>query len=227
MAKDKDKAKEPETKKLVIKPPNIQTVTFELVGTSPLVQCAFGEKARKEMAEAQRQGSQQRKKERGKKAPKDFRALYLEALHVSTEGWFGHPASAFRQALVSACRTGGVTMSLAKLAVTIEADGIDRVSGMPLVRIEGEPEYFESAVRLKKVNTFDIRARPMFREWSCNLTVRYDADVFEMADVANLLLRAGLQCGIGEGRNDSKDSCGVGWGSFEFKAEAQAQKESA
>ena len=215
---------EPEHPQLVIQAPNIQSSTFELVGTAPLVQCAFGEKQRNSMRDAQAVGSQQRKKEKGKKAPKDFRECYMEAMHVSTEGWYGHPASAFRQAMVSACRTGGMAMTLAKLAIVIKADGIDRASGMPLVRINGEPEYFESAVRLKKASVFDIRARPMFREWSCNLTVLFDADVFTVDDIANLILRAGLQVGIGEGRNDSKDSCGVGWGSFEFKQEAKAQK---
>jgi len=32
----------------------------------------------------------------------------------------------------------------------------------------------------------------------------------------NLLHRAGLQVGIMEGRPDSKDSCGCGWGTFKI-----------
>jgi len=50
--------------------------------------------------------------------------------------------------------------------------------------------------------------------WRADVRVTFDADMFEPIDVANLLMRAGLQVGVGEGRNDSKKSCGMGWGSF-------------
>ena len=33
-------------------------------------------------------------------------------------------------------------------------------------------------------------------------------------DVTNLLMRVGQQVGIGEGRPDSKNSAGMGWGTF-------------
>ena len=211
--------------RLKITPPNMKRAAFSIVGTAPLVQCAFGRKAAEAMAADQAKGSQQKKKDR-KKPPKDFMGAYREALHVSTEKWHGHPAAAFRIAMVSACRLTGIAMTLAKLSVFIDGDGIDAASGMPLVRIHGEPRYFEAPVRLKKSNTLDIRARPMFEKWRMDLTVRYDADMFTVDDIANLLLRVGLQVGIGEGRADSKDSCGTGWGFFEF-AETQEAKESA
>jgi hypothetical protein len=50
--------------------------------------------------------------------------------------------------------------------------------------------------------------------------VRFDADQFTLRDIANLLLRAGMQVGVGEGRPDSKKSCGMGWGTFEIKEQA-------
>ena len=34
-------------------------------------------------------------------------------------------------------------------------------------------------------------------------------------DVANLIMRAGMQAGIGEGRPFSKESAGIGYGLFE------------
>jgi hypothetical protein len=55
----------------------------------------------------------------------------------------------------------------------------------------------------------------MFESWQAKVRVRFDADLFTPADVANLMLRAGLQVGIGEGRADSPNSCGMGWGHFE------------
>jgi len=35
--------------------------------------------------------------------------------------------------------------------------------------------------------------------------------------LTNLLARAGLQVGIGEGRPDSKNSAGMGWGLFQIE----------
>jgi hypothetical protein len=51
--------------------------------------------------------------------------------------------------------------------------------------------------------------------WECILTVRYDADMFSATDVVNLVARVGCQCGIGEGRPNSKDSTGCDWGLFD------------
>jgi hypothetical protein len=47
------------------------------------------------------------------------------------------------------------------------------------------------------------------------LNMRWDADQFSADDIINLLMRVGLQVGIGEGRYDSKKSAGLGWGGFE------------
>jgi hypothetical protein len=56
----------------------------------------------------------------------------------------------------------------------------------------------------------------MWREWGLTLKVKFDADQFSATDVTNLLLRAGLQVGVGEGRPDSRESAGLGWGTFEI-----------
>jgi hypothetical protein len=41
-------------------------------------------------------------------------------------------------------------------------------------------------------------------------------DQFTPEDVANLMARVGMQVGIGEGRPDSKNSAGMGWGLFKI-----------
>lgn len=220
---DEKKAK-PE--RLAIPYPNMKMAEFHLVGTSPYVQHAFSEKARKELVRTQELGSEQAKKTKRKKDPKDFHQQYLDAMHKSTEGWYGMPAPGFRNAMISACRTVGFTMTQAKLCLFVEADGLDADDGTGLVRIiKGEPEYHEAAVRLA-TGVVDVRARPMWREWEAILRVKYDADQFTAQDVANLVLRVGIQVGIGEGRHDSKKSAGMGWGQFTFK-EATGEQASA
>jgi len=192
--------------------PKLRTATIPIVGISPYVQHAFSEKQRKLMEENQRAGQQSR----GKKVrqPKDFDAVYEAAKHISKEGWLGIPAPAFRNAMISACRLVGIVMTRAKLSVFVEADGVDKNDGTPLVRIVGEPHIHQATVR-NETGVADIRWRPMFEEWSAQVRVTWDEEQFSATDVMNLMLRAGLQVGIGEGRPDSPNSNGLGWGRFE------------
>jgi hypothetical protein len=57
----------------------------------------------------------------------------------------------------------------------------------------------------------------MWRELAAVLNIRYDADQFSATDVMNLIARVGMQVGIGEGRPDSKQSAGMGFGTFEVE----------
>lgn len=200
---------------VLITPPNMKHAEFRIRGTAPYVQNAFSEKARQMMREKQEAGSTATKNR--KKEPKDFQAAYEGAMHVSREGWRGIPAPAFRNAMVSACRMVGFKMTHAKLSVFVEADGFDRADGTPLIRItKGEPEYAEHMVR-NETGVADIRPRPMWREgWEATVRVKFDGDQFTLTDVANLLMRVGVQVGVGEGRPDSKKSTGMGWGTFEL-----------
>jgi hypothetical protein len=110
-------------------------------------------------------------------------------------------------------------MTKAKLAVFIEADGIDETEGTPLVKLDaGEPEISLLHVR-NATGVVDLRARGMWRKWAASIRVRFDTDMFSLADVTNLLARVGLQVGIGEGRSDSKQSSGMGWGSFSIEGD--------
>jgi hypothetical protein len=198
---------------ITIKAPRIRTVRLHLAGTAPYVQARFSQKAMAMMAEKMVAGSTAR----GKKArePRDFDNDFEQAKHISTEGWCGIPAGAFRAAAISACRLVGFKMTLAKLSIFILADGIDAVDGVPLVKIEGTPEPMRMHTR-NATGVADLRVRPMWREWGCKLNVRYDAEQFVPDDVVNLFSRVGMQVGIGEGRPDSRASAGLGWGTFEI-----------
>jgi len=203
--------------KVSITPPNIQTAKFKVVGTAPLVQNKFSQRVLEGMAADQAAGPTAKK--RSKREPKDFDRCVLEATHISEEGWAGIPASAFRAGLISTCRLLGFPMTLAKLSVFVKADGYerDRFGVQPLVRItKGKSQRTDFAVR-NATGVADIRPRPMWSEgWEAVVTIRYDADQFTLEDVTNLLARMGEQVGIGAGRPDSKDSAGMGWGTFQL-----------
>ena len=201
-------------KKVEITPPNMQIAAFTIRGDAPYVQNKFSQKARRQIHETQAAGSTSRSK-RGRKA-RDFESDYEGAMHISHEGWYGIPAPAFRKALVSACRTVGFTMTLAKLSVFVIADGYDADDETPLVKItKGDPNYLELPVR-NATGVVDLRARPMWHPgWEAVVHVRFDADQFTAADISSLLMRVGMQVGVGEGRPDSPKSTGMGWGTFE------------
>lgn len=213
----KKRNQEPLQESLTINPPNFKTAEFTIIGTAPYVQQAFSEKARNAIKFKQEKGSTSNKGTA--KEAKDFMECYHNSMHVSKDGWKGIPAGAFRAAMISACRTVGFKMTMAKLSVFVEADGFDKADGTPLVKIsKGEPRYCEHMVRIQQ--TVDVRARAMWDEgWEAKLRVRFDADQFTLSDLSNLLMRVGVQVGVGEGRPDSKSSAGMGWGTFALKGE--------
>lgn len=208
MAKKKKAVEE-----VVIKAPNMQRAQFVIEGTAPLVICAFSQKAREAMKATQEAGHTAKKGKR--REAKDFQQCYEEAKHISQNGWCGFNAAGLRAGLISACRMAGFTMTRAKLSIFIVADGYDSLDMVPLVKItQGEPHYVEHTVRLES-GVCDLRARPMWDPgWRAEPVVEWDADQFTLQDVSNLLCRVGIQVGIGEGRPDSKKSCGMDWGKF-------------
>lgn len=203
-------------KNVAIPAPKFQIATYLLTGDSPYVSNKFSQEAREMMRAKQVAGTQAKKGQ--KREPKDFQKNFEQSMHSFGDGTYGVPASCFRQAMVSACRIVGFKMTLAKLALFVEADGFDADDASPLVRfVTGVPEYFESATR-NETGVADIRARGKWAPgWQILLRVRYDADLFAEQDVTNLLQRVGVQVGIGAGRPDSKTSCGQGWGTFEVE----------
>lgn len=209
-------APEPESKVLTVKAPDLRILEVRIIGDSPYMQHAFTEKAMAQMKAKHEAGSTARgKKERSKR---DFEEDAKAATHRSTEGWVGIPASSFRNAMISACRMVGFQMTKAKLSVFVKQDGLDAVDGQGLVKlIAGKPETPILAVR-NETGVVDLRCRPLWRVWSAVLRIQYDADQFTATDVANLLMRAGAQVGIGEGRPDSKKSAGMGFGLFHVEA---------
>lgn len=212
------KAKDTTNMEIKISAPNIREAKFIIRGTAPLVVHKFSAKAKAMIRQKQEAGSLANK---GKsKSAKDFEEVFQGARHISTEGWDGIPAAAFRAGIISACRLVGFKITLAKLSIFVAADGFDKTEGTPLVRILSpvEPERNESMVRLA-TGVCDISVRPMWRYWGAELRIQYDADQFTADDVRNLLARVGAQVGVCEGRPDSKSSAGCGWGTFELVTE--------
>jgi len=209
------KVKSEVKKTVTISAPKIKTATFEIVGIAPLVIHRFSAKTKNEMKLKMETGKAASSKKN--REAKDTDDIYQESRYISKEGWDGFHAGAIRAALISACRLVGFKMTLAKLSIFVEADGWDaQEPQIPLIRIYGKPQKQEDMARVETGQPY-VTVRAAFYDWSAKVKIRFDADQFTVDDIYNLLYRVGSQVGIGEGRPDSKKSCGMGWGLFDVK----------
>ncbi len=198
-----------------IKPPNFRSALFTIKGLAPLVIHRFSAKVKKQMKEKMETGKAASSKRN--REPQNVDDLFNESRYVSKKGWDGFHAAAIRNAMISACRLVGFKMTLAKLSLFVEADGWDeKEPQIPLVRIFGDATKQEDMARVETGQPY-VTVRAAYHDWSAKIKIRWDADQFTLGDVSNLLSRVGLQVGLGEGRPDSKNSAGMGWGLFEVE----------
>lgn len=195
-----------------IKPPNFGIAVFTIKGIAPLVIHRFSAKTKNQMKQKMEQGkSASSKKNREAKNTDD---TFNEARYCSAKGWDGFHAGSIRNACISACRLVGFKMTLAKMSIFVEADGWDKDEPqIPLIRIYGTAVKQEDMARVETGQPY-VTVRAAYHDWSAKVRIRWDADQFTLEDVSNLLSRVGQQVGIGEGRPDSKNSAGMGWGLF-------------
>lgn len=200
---------------VAIKPPNFGTAVFGIHGTAPLVIHRFSVKTRNQMKAKMETGkAASSRKNREAKSTDD---LFQEARYVSNQGWDGFHAASVRNACISACRLVGFKMTLAKLSIFVEADGWDKFEPqIPLIKIIGKAVKQEDMARVETGQPY-VTVRAAYHDWKANVRIRWDKDQFTIEDVSNLLSRVGQQVGLCEGRPDSKNSAGMGWGLFEIE----------
>lgn len=216
----KKKVETKQEKGITISAPNMQMLQVDITGIN-YVQLRFSQKA-KEMMRKKHEGGSTSKKG-AKRDKRNFKTDFEDALYISDEGWHGIPASAFRNAMISACRIVGFQMTKAKLALFVVADGLDKYDNKPLIKIVGKPEMHIDHVR-NATGVVDLRVRGLWKKWKASPLIRYDADMFTAPDIVNLMARVGYQVGIGEGRPDSKASAGMGWGLFDLVTDSRKKK---
>ena len=209
------------THSVVIQPPQFETAEFSIHAAEgvPLVIHRFSAKTKLQMKDKMETGKPAASKRI--REPKSTVDLYNEARYRSKQGWDGFHAASIRNAMISACRLVGFKMTLAKLSIFVVADGQDAEEPqVPLVRIYGDPVQQEDMARVETGQPY-VTVRAAYHNWSAKLRIRWDAGQFTVSDITNLLSRVGLQVGIGEGRPDSKNSAGMGWGLFEIDGARQ------
>jgi|TARA_X000001388_G_scaffold35986_2_gene25454 hypothetical protein len=206
-----------QTNRVVIKEPGFGSCQFSLTGSSPLVQNRFKGVTEKELIQQQSSVT----KIKGQHKPRDFDAEWKDAMYYIErneqdiyKSRFGLHAAGLRNALIRACSIVGIEMTKARMSLFVVQDGIDELKGEPLIEVFGKPEQhiMRSVISM---GTTTLSCRAMFKEWEIRPTLKWDADQFDLQSVTNLLVRVGIQVGLGEGRNSSKKSSGLGWGCFD------------
>jgi len=206
-----------QTNRVTISKPDFGACQFVIKGSSPLVQNRFKGVTEEDLMLQQSSVT----KIKGVHKPRDFDAEWKDAMYYIErndtdiyKSRFGLHAAGLRNALIRACSTVGIEMTKARMSLFVVQDGIDELKGEPLVEVFGTPEkhVMRSVIAM---GTTTLSCRAMFKEWEIRPTLRWDADQFDLQSVTNLLVRVGIQVGLGEGRNSSKKSSGLGWGCFD------------
>ena len=170
-------------------------------------------KAKGMMLDKMKEGSTAKKGK--KREPLDEKATFNASRYIAKAGWDGFNVASVRCAVISACRLVGFKMTLAKLSVFVVADGVDELEPQfGLIKILGAKPVMQQDIARVETGQAYVCIRAAYHGWSAKIQIRFDADQFTIKDVSNLLARAGEQVGIGEGRPDSKNSAGMGWGTF-------------
>ena len=186
-----------------LKPIQRARMRFGIVGTTPLIQHKWAEKAKQEMRDKQQEGK--KTKTRDKRVPADEAK---NATYTTDDGEIGIPGMAFKTALLSAAHKDiGIEKTLVRKAIFLVTDDSEKV--LPIEC--DEPIVREDMVRVG-MGSADLRYRPEFRKWKCMIELEVDAELLQAKDVLALVDRAGFGVGICEWRPEK----GGEFGRFEI-----------
>lgn len=190
----KKKADEP----ILIKPLNFQTISVPIVGTSPLLMHKFSDAAKEEVD----------KKRRGENTgKKNFIKVDEEiagAIYYTSNGKFGFPAAAFKNAMIRGGSMAGFVMTKLNLSFRILGEDADMVELKTNV-----PRKHTAIGRNPNSGGAVVIHRPEFEQWEATLKIRFDADVITQDQIVNLLNRAGETVGVGDWRLEKKGNFGA------------------
>jgi hypothetical protein len=190
-----------------------QIIQVEIVGSAPLLVCAWSEKAKRQMLD------KQMKKANKAKEAKDPDADVLASRYISTDGWDGIPAGGVKGCLVAACRAiDGLPMTVAKRMIFVRNQGYTK-DGLGLVRIFGDWQKHQAMVRIDNGSTADIRFRACYPTWSMKLEIEFLKNIISAEQILNLVETAGFVEGLCEHRPGSPKSNTGGNGRFCIKRE--------
>lgn len=194
--------------------PKREKLTVKVEGDTPYVGTNYSEDTRKELAD--KQSGKSKLKAR---APRDIDAE-INGRRTIKDGIDCIPAGAFRAAMVDTAKDDSLTAvngEMVKRSVIVQGD----LGNFMPIRKNGtkenfEPSTFESVVKLAN-GLPHIAYRPMYENWTTDVTIIYIADKFTHQDILNLLARAGITTGVGDTRK-------IGGGRYHLAGQAEVEE---
>ncbi len=171
----------------------VKNVTLHLIGDSPLLSHRFSDASKQKMFETQ---TKQANKAREALNPK---AEYEGAFYPLIDGYYTHPAIAFKKSMVNAIRQiDGITMTMGK--------GVFHIFGekdKSYVFIKGStPRMREDMTRVSgpsKAPKFTYR--PEFVDWWTTIILSFNENgKLSLEQLVNLINIAGNSVGVGDWR---------------------------
>ena len=205
---------------ITIRRPQTIQAKITIVGDTPLLVHAWGEKTKKMMLEAQ----QKLKKDKKAMAIRDPFSEFMEALYWITPkpeentpeafeaaivagAKFGFPISAIKQAALSACYRAGIIPNQTGMKAAFWLNAVDGVvcdtgSELAVIETPEPPVVREDMVKIGGVaKVADLRYRPQFNHWKMRIIVSLiDTGTFNMESIINAIELGGFTNGIGEWR---------------------------
>ena len=205
---------------ITIRRPQITKANITIVGETPLIVHAWGEKAKKEMLDAQ----QKKKVDKKAKEIRDPFAEFMDALYWITPkpaektpeafekavmggAKFGFPITSIKQAALSACYRAGIIpnqVGMKSVFYLNAAEGMNPGTGSELAVIDSDqpPVFREDMVHIGGMTKVaDLRYRPAFNNWKIRLTISLiEVGTFNMESIINAINMGGFMNGIGEWR---------------------------
>ena len=187
--------------KIKMKPIERKIMSFGIRGTSPLIMHAWDQKAKELMRDTH---AGNKTKDRRVRNPENEAK---EATYRTIDGDIGIPGMAFKSALITAAHKNiGVEKTMVRKAIFLVT--LDPNKVLP---IESDPPVVrEDCVRVG-MGSADLRYRPEFSQWTCQITLEVDSQYLQEGDVLALVDRAGFGVGICEWRPEK----GGEYGRFE------------
>lgn len=170
------------------------SVTFAVLGRSPLICNAMSAKAKQELLLPKGRKNAAEKASSLKHDPlQEFRSSMYVARNDDAPTRIVMKATAFKGALMSAALDlpGSTKSQIGRLAYVVGDE----------VPIYGTPQLMMSVTRSADMNkTPDVRTRAILPEWACYVTIEYITPILRDSAIINLFTAAGMTQGIGDWR---------------------------
>ena len=179
---------------IVVNPIATESLTYAVLGTTPIILNRMSEKARREILMPSGPKTAAAKASSLKHDPLvEFRAAPYTLTDPEAPTLLACVATAFKGAMCTAA---------------LDLPGAKKTQVGRLVYVEGQylplygvPELFMAVTRNSDINrTPDIRTRTIVPAWAARITVTFASPLLNARSITNLLAAAGVICGVGDWR---------------------------